>query len=194
MHLNSSRKISTSANENYNDIARFVESEVTRLKENGLLLRGNISQGLHRKIVDKLTGGAQGMFRWVSISLETLVPTKHNRDFVEALGKLPPKLASLYDIVHAEIDRSGTYGRDAAVKTMKWLLSAQRLLSAKELLAAIEDVDSDPYSDSDSSRSDGGRAPSREDEVLEVLDLCRNLDVLDSKLNVFRLAHQSVRE
>ena len=160
-----------------------------RIKK-GILLDGNVSKRLKKRILETLINGAQGMFRWVEMSLETLSRIKFQPDFDYALGRLPVKLSGLYDIIYTQIDQTQTYGRDVAIKTLKWLLCAQRLLSVEEFLAAVDVVDDS--SSSESGEDDGhGQADSLENNVLR---LCRNLVILDSKQRNFRFAHQSVRE
>ena len=88
---------------NSTDIARFVQSEVDRLISERLLLDGKISPKLKRKIIEVLSIGAQGMFRWVKISLEALKRTECQQDFNVTLGQLPSELSGLYDIIHAQI-------------------------------------------------------------------------------------------
>ena len=130
------------------------------------------------------------MFRWVEMSLEALSRIKYAPDFKEALGQLPNRLSGLYDIIYTQIDQTETYGRHVAIKTLTWLLCAQRLLRAEELLAAVHAVDAGASSDSDED-DDSGEAGSPENDVLR---LCRNLVVMDSEQRTFRFAHQSVRE
>ena len=195
MHLENSKNISISATKNSDDIARFVESEVNRLISRKLLLDGNIRPKFKAKIVKTLIDGAQGMFRWVAMSLESLQQIKFHKDFKKALGQLPSKLSGLYDIIHTQIDQTGFYGRRVATMTLKWLLCAQRLLSVDELIAAIPGVSEDPTelsSDSDEKNESGvERKPSPENDIIR---LCRNLVVIDSEQKIFRFAHQSVRE
>lgn len=177
---------------NSSDIACFVQSEVDRLISKRLLLDGKVSSKFERKIVETLTNGAQGMFRWVQMSLEALQRIKFLPDFKKALGQLPSELSGLYDIIHAQIDQTETHGRDVAVQTLKWLLCAQRLLSAEELIAAVYQVDEEVSSDSDDDFELGsGQLRSPENDILR---LCRNLVVFDSEQQSFRFAHQSVRE
>lgn len=177
---------------NSNDIARFVQSEVDRLISKKLLLDGKVSSNLKRKMIETLKDGAQGMFRWVEMSLEALKRIKFRPDFKKALGQLPSELSSLYDMIHAQIDQTETYGRDVAIQTLKWLLCAQRLLSAEELIAAVYRVDDDMSSDSDEDSELGSeQLRSPENDIIRV---CRNLVVLDSEQSIFRFAHQSVRE
>ena len=175
---------------NSGDIERFVKSEVDRLISKRLLLDGNVPQKLKCKMIETLINGAQGMFRWVEMSLEALKRMELLRDFKHILGKLPAELSGLYDIIHTQIDRTERYGRDLAIQTLTWLLCAQRLLSAKELIAAVYQVDDDMSSDSDEDSELEGEHITEND----ILRLCRNLVVFDSTNKRFRFAHQSVRE
>ena len=184
-------------------------AEVDRLISKKLLLDGRVPKRLKKRIIETLTNGAQGMFRWVAMSLETLQQIKFRADFENRLGRLPSKLSELYDIIHSEIigsenDQTIKYGRVTAIKTLKWLLCAQRLLTVEELAAAIqlpsvETVDSPSGSDvsdvESSSGSDNSNvdSPSGSDDSNErdnetsrsvendIIRLCRNLVVVDSK-------------
>ena len=161
-----------------------------RLISKRLLLDGKVSKKLKERILETLIKGAQGMFRWVEMSLEALSRIKYAPDFKKTLGQLPVKLSGLYDIIHTQIHQTETYGRSVAIMTLTWLLCAQRLLRAEELLAAVHGVDIESSSESDED-DDNGEAGSPENDILR---LCRNLVVLDSEQKTFRFAHQSVRE
>ena len=202
MHLENSKNISVGVGNNSGDITRFVHSEADRLISKRLLLDGNIPQKFKHKIIKTLINGAQGMFRWVEMSLEALKRIKFLPDFKQALGQLPSDLADLYAIIHAQIDQTETYGRDLAIQTLKWLLCCQRLLTAEELIAAVYKVDEDISSDSDDDSSldsdehserfeQDAPSPSPENDILR---LCRNLVVFDSEQGLFRFSHPSVRE
>ena len=190
MHLENSKNISISADNNSSDIARFVKSEVDRLVSKRLLLDGKVSPKMECKIIETLTNGAQGMFRWVEMSLETLKRIKFLPDFKKALGQLPSELAGLYDIIHSQIERTEPYGQKVAIRTLSWLLCAQRLSSAEELIAAVYILDDDTSSDSDEDPEFKSEASPKDD----ILRLCRNLIIFDSEQGIFRFAHQSVRE
>ena len=220
LHLDNCKNISISADCNGGDIARFVVSEVDRLISKKLLLDGKVNRKLRRELIDTLTTGAQGMFRWVAMSLETLQKIKFRSDFLKALGQLPSKLSGLYDIVYSQIDMTESYGRDIAIRTLKWLLCAQRLMTAKELIAAIslpgDDIDdstSDPEYNSierksstesfDKTRnSKSWESTSKYNEPCsdfqevhnDIIRSCRNLVAVDAQREHFRFAHQSVRE
>lgn len=146
-----------------------------RLISKKLLLDGKVPPKLRKRIIETLTNGAQGMFRWVEMSLEALKQIRFVKDFKARLGQLPPKLSDLYEIIHTQINQTETYGRDVAIGTLKWLLCAQRLLSVDELIAAIPLVyenDTEPSSDSDDNGSRSDQVPSPEDDIIR---LCRNL-------------------
>ena len=183
-------------------------SEVDRLISKKLLLDGRVHKKLKKRIFETLKHGAQGMFRWVAMSLETLQQIKFRQDFENRLGRLPSKLSGLYDIIYSEIIRSENdetikYGRVAATKTLKWLLCAERLLTVEELAAAIqlpydEAMDSSSASDdsekmndetngqaidSSSSSNDSNQKGIEVETWIEdnIIRLCHNLVVVDSE-------------
>jgi ankyrin repeat protein len=100
-------------------------------------------------------------------------------DLREEMGKLPRDLADIYSMIYEQISESGPRSRSVAHKALKWLLCAERSLSTAEFLAAVC-VD-----------SEGIHTKISESQML---DICCNLIVLDTELDVFRFAHLSVRE
>lgn len=130
------------------------------------------------------------MFRWVKISLETLKRIKFLLDFKKALGRLPSELAGLYNIIHLQIERTESHRQKVAIRTLNWLLYAQRLLFAEELISAIYVLDDDTSLDSDEDTESKSMGSPKDD----ILRLCRNLIIFDSEQEIFRFAHQSVRE
>ena len=133
------------------------------------------------------------MFRWVAMSLQSLQQIKYLPDFKKALGRLPSDLSDLYEIIYIEIAQDQPYGRDVAIRTLKWLLCAQRLLTIPELTAAtmVHEITGGSLSDSDEDEWESEQAQLPENDIVR---LCRNLVVIDSEKGVFRFAHQSVRE
>src|SRR5439155_22492695 len=84
-----------------------------------------------------------------------------------------------YSIIYNQIRNSGPASREIADKSLKWLLCAQKSLSTSEFIAAVMvSCISKPLDDLKS----------------DILSVCCNLIVLDTKLDVFRFAHLSVRE
>src|SRR6266511_128720 len=181
-----SQIIPISASKNDEDIPRFIELEVKRLSSEGLLLGGRIKPKLRHKTVKKLKHGAQGMFRWVALSLETLQQIKHPKDFEEALGQLPSKLSDLYNIIHEQIDKTEPHGRNVAITTLKWLLCAQHLLSVRELIVvvlvdfeseieSVSDSDIDSTSEQISSTEDDSESEHYSLSGFDIIQFCRNL-------------------
>ncbi|KAL6717826.1 hypothetical protein ACLMJK_003911 [Lecanora helva] len=154
LRLECQNNISISDESNSGDIERFVKSEVRRMINKGRLLDGKISKSIRKKVVSTLIRGAQGMFRWVTMSLAMLEGIKFQPTFLEVLGQLPPKLSLLYDEIMKQINALSTDEHEIATKTLKWLLCAQRLLSVQELVAAVSLVypdSNESYSSSDES-------------------------------------------
>ncbi|KAI9772569.1 MAG: hypothetical protein M1839_002451 [Geoglossum umbratile] len=167
--------------DNSEDIRRFVRQEVWEAVKRGRLLRGSVSDDLARQVIHTLVEGAQGMFRWVSLQLQHLCGPKIvlEDDLLEEMGKLPRDLADIYPMIYEQVSELGPRSHSVAVRALKWLLCAERPLSAAEFIAAAS-VD-----------SEGVHTRVSESQMLE---LCCNLIVLDTDLNIFRFAHLSVRE
>ncbi|KAL5391936.1 hypothetical protein PMIN04_007501 [Paraphaeosphaeria minitans] len=181
-YFGDSSNIQIEEKDNKFDIDHFVRIRLEQAIKEKRLIKGKVSDQLKEKIIETLTAGAQGMFRWVSLQIQNLCDPgriRYEGDVVTELGRLPQTLAESYDITHNTISCSGEASRAVAERTLKWLMCAQRPLKLRELYAAVS-VDLD------------GRypIPSMED----LLDSCCNLVVVDTELQVFRFAHSSVRD
>ena len=121
-------------------------------------------------------------FYWVSLQIQNLCDPqriRHEEDFNEELGRLPEIPCQSYEITYQRIPSSARASQTIAEMDLKWLLCTQRPLKSRELIAAVS-VDT------------VGRHVNIENE--DLLDLCCNLAVLDTELDIFRFAHLSVRE
>ncbi|KAI1864951.1 uncharacterized protein JN550_008497 [Neoarthrinium moseri] len=166
---------------NSKDITYFVKSETDQLIARGQLLRSSTSRiELSAKIVEDVTDGAQGMFRWASLQLQLLCDQVSDAAVRERLGRLPPTLEALYQEL---LDKIRAYTADAdrqyARNTLVWLLCGRRRLSLNEFLAAVSIIPDHPPS----AVTKG-----------QILQLCHNLITFDSTQDSFRFAHLSVRE
>lgn len=204
---------------NGRDIESFIESEVQRLHDSKILLKGQLKRDFRKAIVKKLKAGSNGMFQWVAMSLETIKSCKTSKDLKVTLGSLPQKLSMLYDGIYEEIVVPESYAGKVAIMTFTLLLYAHRLMSSEELLAAVSrhldeeelasngwdlgaDSSSDSASDSASdldqdSDSDNRRSSNTDDSSVtmpQLLEICRNLVVFDHRQDAFRFPHLSVRE
>jgi ankyrin repeat protein len=123
-------------------------------------------------------------FRWVSLQIQNLCDPnriKHEGDIRDELGRLPRTLKESYDVTYNEIVlKLGVASRTIAERTIKWLNCAQRPLKSRELVAAVS--------------LGSSVAECLNASVLDLLDACCNMVVLDTELDVFRFAHLSVRE
>ncbi|KPM43212.1 hypothetical protein AK830_g3350 [Neonectria ditissima] len=211
LHIHSSEVIRSRIvpGKNQQDIDKFIEEQVEQLvKEVPLLRPKDRREGLKlkKKTIQTLKSGACGIFRWVALSVERLKPWKTRQDYKKALGSLPPKLFELYDIIYEEMKSSGEYAFKIAQTTLTLLLYSRRLLSIRELIAAVT-IDSAMDDESDSSslpssldegRDSGSESDDRQEDgsytTDEIVSLCRNFVVIDPEENTFRFAHPSVRD
>ena len=170
-----------SSDKNTADIKAYVETETMRLVRTGQLLRNSrAKEKMTASIMKKISDGADGMFRWVSLQLDVLRALKRDEDIQARLGRLPPKLEQLYlELYNNLISAQGEIGRSIIDNALKWLLCAQKELCAADFLTAV----AANLNISDENIS-----------VDSLLELCNNFVIYDEGLDVFRFAHLSVRE
>ena len=182
LRLDSSPNILISAADNSADIRAFTEHEVRKAVQERRLLNGEASLTLQAHIMSGLIRKAQGMFRWVALSIQNLCDNRQmvlEADVQAAIVSLPRSLFDLYQITYKEILESAPQGRAVAIRALTWLLCAKKPLSTDEFLVAI------------SNEASGQKPPLTEANVITLL---RHLVVVDRASNVFRFAHLSVRE
>lgn len=96
---------------------------------------------------------------------------------VEAeLGRLPSTLQESYANIHGTIQTQAKHSQGLAKRTLAWLLCCQQSLPSNDLIHAVS------------------LGMPRTVEAHELLDVCRNLVILDQEQDIFRLTHTSVRE
>ncbi len=88
-------------------------------------------------------------------------------------------LNQLYAEIFSRISVAEPFARSTAIQTFSFLLCLQEALSPKAFLAAIASTDRDHHT---------------EIKLPDLLNICFNLVVLDTKVNVLRFAHVSVQE
>ena len=173
--------LNISSDKNAADIENYVETETQKLVKKGQLLRNSrAKEEMTELIIEELSSGADGMFRWVSLQLDVLQALKRDEDVRTRLGKLPRELEQLYhEVYHNLITDQDEVGQSIMNNALKWLLCAREELRTSVFLRAVAaNVGS---SDGDISLED-------------LLDLCNNFIIHDESLDVFRFAHLSVRE
>ncbi|KAF2802118.1 uncharacterized protein BDZ99DRAFT_402102, partial [Mytilinidion resinicola] len=161
------------AKENTEDIAKFVHQQLKVAN----LLNGRLPPSLKEKIPETLIEGAQGMFRWVDLQIQSLRPLKVAADIEARLGRLPRSLEESYSEILEQIEASGEYAFKLAIFTFQWLLYARKPVAIADfaLFATARSTHTAPFTS------------------FEVLDVCQNL-VVSNDAGIFRFAHLSVRE
>jgi ankyrin repeat protein len=171
--LDSKPNVRIGAKDNAEDIAKFVQRQLKIAN----LLQGKLPVSLKQKIPEVLIEGAQGMFRWVDLQIQSLRPLKVAADIDDRLGRLPQTLEESYFEMFEQIASSGEHAFGLAIFTFQWLLYAQRPIAISDfaLLASIQ------------------LNPKLQHTAQNVLDVCQNL-VVSNDAGIFRFAHLSVRE
>ena len=178
-HFANSPHIQIRAQDNGNDIERFVHVSLAKAVSEKRLLNGVVSSSLWVKIAATLIERADGMFRWTSLQIQLLCNPERIRieeDVIEELGSLPRGLKESYDVIYQQIMGLAAPSRILATRVFRWLMCAQSLLAPGELLAAV---------------SMGTHLKSY--TTANILSVCCNLVVVDDN-GYFKFAHLSVRE
>ncbi|MCJ1244561.1 hypothetical protein MMC30_001759 [Trapelia coarctata] len=181
LHLESSPNVYIDSSLNLIDIQDFVHERLDEMIQQRRILHGAVARDLRDLIQRTLVTGAQGMFRWVDLQLETLSTLKLESDFKARLGRLPKTLEESYRNIYQSIQETGENSRRLAHSTLQWLLYARKPISGKEFAAFITRASPDP----------NGKA---EVTVYHILDVCANLVMLDTQEDILAFAHLSVRE
>ncbi|KAI3318438.1 ankyrin repeat-containing domain protein [Xylariaceae sp. AK1471] len=174
------QKICISREDTLKDMKAYVKCQLSVMKNERHLLRGNVSSKLSEILVDKLVTAAGEMFQWVNIQLRHLCDQTREEDILEILNNA--KFTTLDDIYAAVLQRilkKEEVSRDIAVRTFSWLLFMQEAMSSKSLLEIVSKRVLPIGSDFPPSN---------------LIDICSDLVLLDDKRNTFRFSHQSVQE
>ncbi|KAH7409627.1 hypothetical protein BKA64DRAFT_705387 [Cadophora sp. MPI-SDFR-AT-0126] len=169
------------ASDNSGDIESFVKTRVDEAIDKGRILCGKVPQDLRNVIVENLIRKAEGMFRLVSLHVQSLCDPsriKTRANVLDTLDHLPLDLQRSYDTIFGQITTSQYPNPDIADRVIKWLLFAQEQLPADVFAIAVRSDldDQDPLGHSD------------------ILSICCNLVIHDDETNTFRFAHLSVLE
>ncbi|KAG4437473.1 hypothetical protein IFR05_007028 [Cadophora sp. M221] len=166
---------------NKEDIESFVTCRVSEAISKKRILCGNVSQDLRNTIVETLIRKAEGMFRLVSLHIQSLCDPsqiKNRANVFHTLDYLPLDLKQSYDTILAQISSSQCPNPEIADRVIKWLLYAQQSLPADAFVMAVR---------SDLADQDSLQGP-------DILSVCCNLVIYDDESNRFRFAHLSVLE
>ncbi|GIJ81561.1 hypothetical protein Asppvi_000060 [Aspergillus pseudoviridinutans] len=176
--LESRPNVCIQADDNLNDIEKFLQEELDRLSKTAPLLKT-----MESKIIGKLLERCQGMFQWAALQVHQIAKCESRGSVWERLENLPEGLQKAYDEVWRQIEDQGKSDRTITKRAIRWVMSASKPMTTVEILAAIR------------LSPDGDLLP-LDDTVDEqgLLSLCNNFLTLDSQLKVWRFPHLSVRE
>ena len=101
------------------------------------------SVGLKAEVLDHLTKGAGGVFRWADLQIHSLTSQEREKDVRKALKRLPKDLETTYQRILLRIEEEDKF--EEAFAILRWLAFSTRVLSLSEAaeLAAFEVDDTD---------------------------------------------------
>ncbi|KAL9063940.1 MAG: hypothetical protein Q9161_009193, partial [Pseudevernia consocians] len=162
------------------DMVDFVHREVYSAIQDRRMLNGNVPDDLQKGLQNVLIAGAREMFIWVVRQIENLCRMKTEADIKSAMRALPTKtLNELYEEDFALLSQTGQHSRGYATQVFSMLLCMQEALSPETLIQALAKTIS---------------LQGEEMTITKMIDICSNLVVWDSELNVLRFAHMSFQE
>ncbi|KAF8419355.1 hypothetical protein EV426DRAFT_538792, partial [Tirmania nivea] len=176
-------RIELQPDDNVSDINKFILAKVQNSIEDCLLLHGNVSNKVKIEIYNVLCQRCKGKYL-AALQVSFLCEMQSESDVKQNLTTLPDTLKDIYNELYDGIlIQKGSASR-IALNAFRWIQCSKEPLSSQTLLNAVTvKVDSTgEFSQTEPAR------------IKQLLTICRNLIILDEKLNTFRFAHLSVDE
>ncbi|KAL6834423.1 hypothetical protein V8C40DRAFT_88633 [Trichoderma camerunense] len=172
--------IEIDANDNRNDIEKFIEEKMEEIEGGGLW--ESIPKELKSEIKSTLCKGCDGMFRWAFLQMEQLSKCQQAKEIRDRLGKLPMSLNASY---HELFTGMSSHSQETLRRAVLWVMRAYKPLSSNQLLSAVR-----------LSMNDDAESHDIEEELTEetLRSICRHLVVTDAKRGVWKFPHASVIE
>ncbi|KAJ5947861.1 hypothetical protein N7466_000876 [Penicillium verhagenii] len=176
--LEDTSNIGISANDNQDDILKFLTLELEKLSKKAAFIKR-----IKADIIDRLLQRCQGMFQWASLQVHQIVKCRSESSVWKRLDNLPEDLQKAYDEIWNDIESLEEPDHSVVKRALCWVMAAPKPMSSEMLLSAIR-VDSD------------GNIMTLGDKLDEegLLSLCNNFLIVDAQLEVWRFPHLSVRE
>ncbi|KAF8420375.1 hypothetical protein EV426DRAFT_706146 [Tirmania nivea] len=177
-------RIELQPDDNVGDINKFVLTKVQSSIKNYKLLQGDVSNEVKEEICNVLCQRSKGNFQLAALQVNFLCEMQCEFDVKQNLTTLPDTLTDIYnEIYNGILTQKGSAPR-IALNAFRWIQCSKEPLSSQTLLDAVM-----VKVDSTGEFFQTGPA-----SVKQLLTICRNLIILDEKLNTFRFAHLSVDE
>jgi ankyrin repeat protein len=161
------------------DIGSFIKADLDRCLRKKLLMIGD--SALELEIQDALLKGAQGMFLWVTLQIQSLCGMKTDRAIREALSDLPKDLSETFSRI---LRKSGSSDPSLQAKTLQLVLAAQRPLTTHELREALSVTPGDANWDSSRMLNN----------IYSALACCGCILMVDEEELTVRVVHHSVKQ
>ena len=167
------------------EISSMVEKRIKMPRSFRLTLRAKVAESpeLRREILDQVVSKANGVFLIADLHMTSLMSITNVSDLREALRRLPDKLNQYYERACTRISRQETNLQEIAHHTITWLYLSQRQLKVDELRHALAVRAEDKKFSVDSMI-----------ELVEILETCHGLVVMEEPSQVMRLLHSTARE
>jgi hypothetical protein len=161
------------------DIENFINAELERYLQNGKLSVGD--PALRLEIQTALMEGAQGMFLWVVLQIESLCAERRDETIRQALADLPKNLSETFSRIFR---RAKVFGESYQKRILELIVVARRPLITEELREALSVVPGDTTWN-----------PSRLlNDPYSTLACCGSLVIVDEEELTARLVHHSVKQ
>ncbi|KAJ5888954.1 hypothetical protein N7495_008995 [Penicillium taxi] len=161
------------------DIEAFISTELESRIESGDLAITDPTVII--EIQDALMNGAQGMFLWVYLQIESLCTAKTDEAIRQTLAELPRNLPETFSHI---LKRCAKLGETYQTRILELITVAYRPLKAKELQEALSVVPGETEWNSARQLSD----------VYSALACCGSLIIVDEEDLTVRSIHHSVRQ
>ena len=165
--------------DNNPDISSFISSELEKRILSGKLAVGDPT--LILEIQNTLVQGAQGMFLWVALQIESLCSARTDGAIWQALKNLPKDLPGTF---HRIIQKEGVDRKRLQLQIFEFITAAHRPLTAQELREALSVTPGNINWDSDQLLND----------IYSALTCCGSLVNVDEEESTVRLIHHSVQQ
>ena len=161
------------------EIEAYIDAELNNCLESKKLVIGEPT--LKEEIQDALLKGAQGMFLWVALQIQSLCAMKTDLGIRDALADLPRNLSETFSRI---LRKSGESGNSYQSRILQLTTAADRPLTVGELREALSVIPGDAVWN-----------PSRLlNDIHAALACCGCLLVVDEEESTVRFVHHSVKQ
>ncbi|KAL8919926.1 MAG: hypothetical protein Q9172_004719 [Xanthocarpia lactea] len=167
------------------EISSMVEKRIKIPRSFRQTLRAKVAESseLRKEILDQVVSKANGVFLIADLHMTSLISVTNIRALREALRRLPDKLDQYYGRACTRISKQESHLKEIAHHTITWLYLSQRQLKVDELRHALAVRAGDNTFSVDSLI-----------ELVDILESCQGLVVVEEHSQIIRLFHSTARE